>query len=328
MHKKSPCCQEKIWCFGKKRRQCSLCKQTWSVWPRKRGRPRRRNTFTSLLRYLGLCDYSVRQRSLQNNQSVRTMQARMAALAERYASHTSWPTIPSGDLIAVADAMWLYSNGSFWTVYFILLRSIDDDKAVVTKPLLIKGRETQHGGWDKAFSLLSLAVHKRIVALVCDGAPSLVSHARNYGWALQRCHFHLLAELQHCASIGPRSNHRREARMVHFHIRRVLKSTDMTRVMRSYCVIKKIFCTTRLVNLRTVLSGFLRNYQDYRSYICEPGLNLPNTSNSAESFIGMIRRLQRKAHGFSSVTSLSIWIEAFCKHRQTILCKRSDHQQN
>src|SRR3989338_3207517 len=36
-HENSACCRAKIYKFGSKRRQCSLCKKTWRVWPRKRG---------------------------------------------------------------------------------------------------------------------------------------------------------------------------------------------------------------------------------------------------------------------------------------------------
>src|SRR5262245_9130522 len=37
LHAKSPCCRAKIYRFGSRHRQCSLCKRTWSVRRKKRG---------------------------------------------------------------------------------------------------------------------------------------------------------------------------------------------------------------------------------------------------------------------------------------------------
>ena len=79
--------------------------------------------------------------------------------------------------------------------------------------------------------------------------------------------------------------------------------------------------------LRSVLSGFLTHYRDYRTYLVYPELYLPRTSNTAESLIGMIRSLCYRARGFRTIHALRAWIEALIKHRRTVRCN-GVHQPN
>ncbi len=46
----TPCCGVRVHRFGRRPRQCALCKRTWTIRPEKRGRPVHRTTYTILRR--------------------------------------------------------------------------------------------------------------------------------------------------------------------------------------------------------------------------------------------------------------------------------------
>lgn len=328
IHEKSPCCGETIWRINSKRRQCSCCKKTWTLWPRKKGRKKKRGTSEKLIRYLSHFDGTSRQKALQKGKSVRTEQKHMQDSLHRYCKVTSWAKIHDGPLIVVPDALLVTVGGKLWTLYCILLRPVNGNKATITKPLFLPGREGQDGGWYLAFDALPCDVRNRIVAMVCDGAQPLTGMARNEAWILQRCYFHLKARLRHYVSTGPLGRYTREGRKIQYLVDRVVNSSSNDLVKSALDSLRELMAAKGSKSLRRVLSGFLRNYEDYRSYLNYPELNLPRTSNSAESLMSIIRRLQRKAHGFSNPYAFFQWVEALCKYHQTIRCNRANHLQN
>lgn len=75
--------------------------------------------------------------------------------------------------------------------------------------------------------------------------------------------------------------------------------------------------------IQRYLSGFFRNMPEYRTYLHNPRLHLPRTSNAAEALVGIIRRFLSRAHGFRTHASLIRWVRTLLKERQTIACNGS-----
>lgn len=316
LHEKSPCCQGLVRRFGGRRRQCVVCKKTWSVWKKKQGRKRRRTNPSLLFQYF----------SGKYSPSTSTDRARLRIALQKFNQITPWADAPSDPLIAVADAMIEYINKDIHTIYFIMLRPLYGTQAVITEPLCLPGGETPDG-WNKAFARLSPRVHEQITALVCDGHRAFASLAQQYAWVLQRCHFHLFASIGHNASFGPRTR----TGMLGLDLLRLARTVATTRdqevLGKALEDLEQYKQSIQSRRLKTVISGFLRHYWDYRACLDYPHLHLPSTSNSAEHLVGCLRRIQYKARGFSSLRALMAWITGWCKYQKTITC-RGRNQQN
>lgn len=258
LHAKSPCCRGEIIHYGNRRRQCLICRKTWRIRRKKRGRKRKREQKTLLVRYL---------------------QHQMPPL---YALE--------GGLIIIADAMVKYIERVWYTFYFILIRDAGDNHAIITKPVVTKGTETQ-SGWREAFERLPETVKPRIKAVVCDGHRGIVNYAKQKGWIFQRCHFHLIASIQGRRSKWKWSRHKEEGQKIYDLARYILK-------------LEETALNTNSPQLRKTLLGFINNYRDFRTYLYHSNLNLPRTNNSIESLIGSIQNLCYRARGFRTISSL------------------------
>lgn len=105
-------------------------------------------------------------------------QYRLARSRSRCARLCPWPVVPQqGQLIAIGDALVKYMEGAWWTWYFILVRAVDGDEAIILPPYCQRGTETT-GAWYKAFDALDPCIHARIEALVADGHRGLVYEAK------------------------------------------------------------------------------------------------------------------------------------------------------
>lgn len=319
-HEKSPCCQGKLRRHGGRRRQCVLCQKTFTRWKKKSGQPKRRDPTKLVEDYLQGSRGSFEQQALRKDMSPTTFCARMRQALRKFVLKTPWPPIPSGSLIAIADAMFVLLHGQPYTIYIILLRPIESSVAVIASASLIPGHEQLTPGWAEMFADLPAEVRNRILALVCDGNQGLLGTAQYYDWILQRCQFHLLARLKHYASDSDwnRSNYWGE--YIQTVVKEVLYTTNPERLKAALQELRKIHNQTPSKGIKRVLSGFLKQYADYRTYLTYPALHLPRTSNCMESLNAQFKRLLGRAHGFSSVVALALWLEAFCKHRKTITC--------
>ena len=242
-------------------------------------------------------------------------------MLSQFLHHTPWPVLPPrGPLILIADARVKYIAGYGWlTTHFLFLRPVETVEAMILPPFWRRGTEVV-AGWRDAMDTLSPEVKQRIVALVCDGHNGLVSEARWQGWILQRCHFHLLKRIQSRRSRFRIARHKQEADTIFSHARRVLESPLGTDLVPSLNTLEEIGWTSSSPEIRKVLSGFVRNFEDYRAYLKHPQLRLPATNNTAESFNQRVQELVHRARGFRSVTSLKHWIEALIKHKKKIKC--------
>lgn len=326
-HEKSPCCGEKIVRFGKRRRKCKACHRTWRVWPRKQGRKRNRYSLKPLLRYLGMLTGSIRQQALVHERCPSTIHTRMRARLRKYIAITPWPEISKGPLLAIADGMLQRAHKQMYTVHFILLRSISSNKAVIMPPCILPGKESEWS-WTHAFQRVPYETRKQVVALICDGQQDLVRLATRMNWALQRCYFHLRARIEHNASFGKLSRYPGRGKKIKELVDTIIFSSDILKVDRAFRQLQMIKKELTSAPLKSVVSGFLKHYEDYRTFKKYPRYRLPITSNTAESLVAKIRDLQYRTRGFSTLSSLTNWIEALCKFQKIITCNPKKNQPN
>lgn len=319
-HAKSPCCQDKVYLFGKRRRQCSKCKKTWRVRKKKIGRKVKRESSGFVLKYLRHEIPSLYAKARVSGVTDDRLRTRLLRSRKKFLGETLWPILPrQKPLIAMADAMVCCIDETWYTFYFIVVKKPQQQYATIVRPYVRKGTEVWLG-WYEAFKRLPIKTKAAIVALVCDGHIGLVSTAKREGWIIQRCHFHLIARLQSRRSKWRYSRHRKEGTMLYSLIKRVLVNSSSADIL-SYIEELRLFSRSAASwELRTLLKGFTKHYQDYRSYLEYPNLNLPRTSNAIESMIGSIRSICTRARGFRTIKSLSTWVNTVLKNKQRITC--------
>lgn len=322
-HTKSPCCGASIQHWGSRRRCCSRCHKTWRIRQKKRGRKPKRIDKELVVRYLNKQLPPLRILAQQRNCKKSVLQTRLQRSLKIYVqkNQEGWKRAlcRSGDLLAVADAIWYRVAGQKHTIYVILLRPADSAHAIICPPLILPGHEDSWG-WQQAFDNLPSKFKTRILALICDGGTGLVLAARSRCWIIQRCHFHLLAAVQNYLTTGPRSAQRAYAFRVLQTVQRLLKTNKHKELLPLLTELTEIRNRSASRGLRRVLGGLLQNYSDYHTYLKYPQLNLPTTSNSAESFIQCIRDLMYRCRGFRSLATLKCWLAASSIFKETIRC--------
>lgn len=317
MHEKmSPCCRAKIYKFGKKRRQCSVCKTTWTLWPKKRGRNPLRPHHRLLRQVVAEKQSLFTPRFNRRGLTGGALSARLRRTMERFLQQGKSNTVPRGQLIIVIDALWFLFGGKRWTLYLMAMRAINRDRAVLLEPVLCPNREN-YDDWGCAVSTIPVRVRNRTTALVCDGFRGTDRLARTNGWIIQRCHFHLLSQLH--VNRGrwkqlPDSN-QREA--VYRAIRRVLdaRPENLSRCVNALtALLAKTNCPRRL---GMIGREFLRRLSQFRSYRSYPNLRLPATTNSIESLNRIIRS---RCRHLRTPKSLLLRATVLIRLRKTITC--------
>jgi hypothetical protein len=327
LHAKSPCCQGDVKRYGNRRRQCAVCQQTWRVRKKKRGRKIKREQDNLLIRYLQHEVPSLYAWAHAKNQSEHFLQARLNRSLRYFLRQTSWPALPKeGNLVLLADAMLRYVENEWRTFYLVAVKNTWNNYAVIVPPFIHKDRET-FVGWQKALNRLPEEIKARIKAIVCDGHRGLIYYAKSSGWLIQRCHFHLIASIQSRRSKWRYSRHRAEGQHIYDLVNHVLTTLDEKAIIESIAQIEKLAWCTKSQKLRKILSGFVTHYQEFRTYLYYPELNLPKTNNTMESLIGAIQHLCHRARGFCTLASFERWICAIIKHKKKIKCNGS-HQPN
>lgn len=320
LHSLSPCCRGSIRRFGKRRRQCCHCRGTWSVQQKKRGRKRLAVNRAMALRYI-----AGKNPSAPTGVDVR--RRRMRASLSALIAHAYWE-YPEGNepLIAIVDGMWQVLEQRHSTVYFILLRPVTTSCARILPPVVVPGKESGFG-WQQALKSIPLAYRMRIRAIVCDGEPHLVHQVRmDYGWRIQRCHFHGIASIKNYVSAGPLSRNPTFGAAVLQSVHTVLTTEHDDALNRGVRAIRRYCIQAKNGKLRSRLRGLLRDLDDFRTYVHHPELQLPTTSNAAESLIQRIRDLQYRARGFRTIASFSKWVTAICFYKKTVVCNGKNQQ--
>ncbi|MBI4739938.1 hypothetical protein HY772_10510 [Candidatus Woesearchaeota archaeon] len=229
-------------------------------------------------------------------------------------------TARSGDLIGVFDGVWFAIKGERHICLIILLRPVTDNRARVRGLYLIKGDESE-ANWQSALrETLTPGELAQIRAIVADGSHGLVALSRQRGWEYQRCHFHLLKDLQLISGkrSGPTQHLRQGALEL---VKRVLDTPDertTKRLKRQLAfLIARPDCPK---TVRKKVGGFLKHFSKFRACYQHPALRLPHTSNSAECVGRFIRERLGVMRGLRTVHSLRYWLDILLQQRTTVQC--------
>lgn len=324
IHTKSPCCKALVQRFGKRRRRCAECNITWRIRKKKRGRKRKRAHEYLALRFFERRLPSIRALAAEQGIKKDAAQRLLARSIDQYILKNTdeWRALirTAPPLIAVIDAIWHYIQKEKYTIYVILLRPVDDNEAVIIPPAFYPGHESVVG-WRHAFEALPKELESRIVAVVSDGATSIMCLVKKEkGWIIQRCHFHLIAAVQKYISTGPRSRHREQAIRVMTLVQSVLRTNQSDKLHVLFTELKELHNQSRSRGLRRVLRGFIADVDEYHAYLKYPELHLPTTSNAAESFIQCARDVMYRCRGFRSLRTLKRWLVGIAISKKKMAC--------
>lgn len=328
IHEKSPCCGGEIRRFGGRRRQCKQCKKTWTVWKKKTGRKEKRVSKQLAINFLNNLSLSAYAQGKYRNKQARTLNRQLEKSRNLFCRTTAYPPLPQKEnLILIADAKIKLIDKQWYTLFVMLVRSTEKDKATILPAILLKGKETQ-SAWQKVLDSLDISIKTRIKAIVCDGHVGLINYAKRKRWIIQRCHFHLLSAIQGRRSRWSKSNHQQEGILVHNLVEDILTNSDEDQLQKSLSLLENLALNTTSKQLKRILLGFINSYEYFRNYLYHPEFNLPNTSNTAESLNSCIQNMFQKSRGFRTPQSLEKWTEALIKNKRFVMCKPAKNQQS
>ena len=229
-------------------------------------------------------------------------------------------TTRSGGLIGIFDGVWFTINDERYICLIILLRPIKDNHARVRGLCLLKGDESE-ANWRSALRrTITAGELARLKAIVADGSHGLVALSRHYGWEYQRCHFHLLKDLQLIAGTrsGPTQHLRQRALTL---VRHTLDTTDERMADRLKKQLARLIAHPDCPKtVRKKVGGFLKHFSKFRTCYQYPALRLPHTSNSAECIGRFIRERLGVMRGLGTVQSLCYWLDILLRQRTTVQC--------
>jgi hypothetical protein len=320
-HAKSPCCGARVRRFGPRRRQCVQCRRTWTVRPKKRGRPSHRTPVSVLHRVL-VDGFTLTQLfSKRSGVALPAYRYRFRQALHGFVARPSPQVIPSGPLVLLADGLWFEFDARPWVLYLTALKPCCGNDATFLDPLLLPGREGA-SRWQQALEAIPSGATRRIQAMVVDNLPGMQKLAYQRQWVLQLCHFHLLLKLQ-AQRRGMRYTLRggsvREE--IHQLIRRILELPEGNRlsgVLKQLTRLSHGDCGT--VRIQTTVREFLKGLPFYRSYLKHPHLELPTTTNSVESMCRLLRELFRSSRAGSNPASVLLWATALIRMRPNVTC--------
>ena len=327
-HAKSLCCHAQIYRFGHRRRQCSACKRTWSIRPKKRGRPNVR-TPSNILSQIFLKKYTLNQ-LVQRRPGIRLLnfRHRFRQALRRFVTGPSTQKFPSGPLILLADGLWFHFHNKPWILYLTALKSCSGKTAVFLDPILLPEKEGA-AKWKQVFAKIPLEPRARIRVLVVDNLNGMTLIAKQEGWVLQLCHFHLILKLQIQRGRARRAlqggNVREE---IYRMILQALETSDQTHLnalLERLIHLAQTCCGTQ--RIQATVREFIQTIKYYRAYRIHPELNMPCTTNTVEAMCCIIRDLLRRNRCASSPKSLLLWTTALIRLRQELTCNGKHHQQ-
>ena len=164
-HAKSPCCAARVRRFGPRRRQCVQCHRTWTIRPKKRGRPLHRIS-AALLRQVLIKGYTLGQLfSRRTAVALPAYRYRFRQGLHRWVARPSPQKIPRGALVLLTDGLWFEFEGIPWVLYLAALKPCRGHQATFLDPLLLPGREGA-SRWQQAVEAIPTHASKRIRAIV------------------------------------------------------------------------------------------------------------------------------------------------------------------
>lgn len=324
LHEKSPCCQGKIYRFGQRRRQCSVCGKTWTVWKRKPGRKCSRPDSNLLKKifvekqHLSRLLLVKKKRISVSGASRRLSKAMLAVADEKSQGHFT-----GRQYILIIDALWYRFQRQRWTLYLMAVRTVRGKRARFLAPILLSGKENL-SDWQAVVSQLPSGLKNRIVAVVSDGWRGVERVAKENRWTLQRCHFHFIAQLQINRGRWKQLPDQKYREQIYQTARKLL--TAKTEIGFYKAQLIKLANHPQCPNrLRLIVRDYLRRLKYFRSYLKHSELNLPTTTNCVESMNNLIREQCRY---LNSPQSLKRWSKTFLKFHSTIMCNGTNHTQN
>jgi len=320
IHAKSECCYEKVYKFGNNRKQCSKCKRTWRIRPKKRGRKKIRVT-TNIVKDVLLRGETLSQRSKRGRLTERQYQLRYHRSLEKDKNKDWFLEVPDDKLILVVDGLWTMSNGKRYVVYLMAIRPVGQSKAFLLPPVILRGSEIRRK-WEIAIETIPHSVKQRIIAFVCDGIAGLPNIAKAHNWIMQRCNFHFIKTMERFRG---RSNSHIQNKELREDIYQTLRNAISVPYGKKY--------NETLQHLKLLISDnncpkwvgfhgneFLRHREAFRAYLRYPEYNLPATTSSMENLCGRVRDTLRRSRGFKNEKSLSKWTTEFIKLKRKITC--------
>jgi len=319
-HANRPCTHHSVRYHGGRRRQCSVCKKTWRIRAHRRGRKRKRSSSSLALRVLTRRSPSLRTLAADRGKSREAVRRDFHRSLAALTRGAAWRSIPEEvPLIAIADALRLRLWSQPFTLYLVLLRPVSSTCAVILPPYLREGEEG--ADWVLAMARIPEEARNRIIALVSDGHMALQGIATREGWKFQCCHFHLKMRLGNYFSRSRWSRGKVFAWLIHSTVDVLLETTSLSSFRRAFV---HLFALLPLVRSRrglVYLQGFVKGLSDYRTYLRYPELQLPTTSNVAESLNRTIREVLGKTRGFSSPTACYTWLSEHLRQKGTMICR-------
>ena len=203
------------------------------------------------------------------------------------------------------------------------LKPLNDCHAYFLEPVLLQGRESA-AQWRIAITTISPEIRERIKAVVSDGIRGIKKVAIEYGWILQRCHFHLIADL---------SAHRGKWKLKRYRDRMLRESIYQTTrnaltVPAGQQLQNDIVCLKGFTaswdcprQLRTLTKDFLRNLDAFRAYQIHSKLNLPTTTGTLEAMNKIIRKIVRP---INNQNALLRWARATIRANSPLVCNKKN----
>src|SRR3970040_713121 len=171
-HAKSPCCGAPVRRFGPRRRQCTQCRHTWTVRPRKRGRPTHRTPASVLHRVL-VDGFTLSQLfSRRPGVALPAYRYRFRQALRRFVAQPSPQVIPQGPLVLLGGGLWFGFDGVPCVLSLVALKPCCGTVATFLAPLLLPGKEGA-SRWQQALAAIPPGATPRIQAVVVDNLPGM-----------------------------------------------------------------------------------------------------------------------------------------------------------
>lgn len=314
---KSDCCGATIVRFGGKRRQCVVCKKTWRIRPAKRGRKtlrRQCDYLTKVFRH----GFSVKQLAVYSRLPVETIYKRFRNNLESILKEKRIVRIRGSKLILIIDAQWHCFGGQLWTLYFLSIKTVGSQSVIILDPILRLGKENT-ATWGRLINDLPRTVKKRLVAVVSDGIRGIETVVENNSWIIQRCHFHLLLQLQKMRGKRASTIGRLVREEIYQSVKLALIETSPNKLdeLREYLItlITDDGCPQRM---KMIVRDFLRRIEEFRNYLKYPELHLPTTTNVMESVNSLVVGKTKK---MKTPYSWHKWAIACVRFKSKFICK-------
>ena len=323
-HAKSPCCSAPVRRFGKRRRQCTDCKRTWSIRKKRRG-PKPVRTAHALLSRVLLDGHTLKEESRHFGTLKRSGIARRFERAVRSFVSTPAPRLSHGPYAFIVDGVYFTFERREWVLYLMAVKPARSRRMYFLDPVLVRGRE-RLGVWSDTFDALPKRIAKCIRALVSDGLPGFPELAARKGWVYQRCHFHLLASLVRGKGMRRYRTRGSTVRERVLEYARILLADEPKKHRHARAALRRYASDPSCpAYARKHVKELLLREEDFRSYLMHPLLNLPTTTNAMESTGRLVRKATRTAR---TPESLLLRATAYLRLKRSVTCNGSCATQN